>query len=346
MVEGAKTPTRSLSSFEPAKTRLANRKRMVVALVFTTPSECDESNKVTPLNEPPSVLLVKKKKPDWQIGKWNGPGGEVEPGEDAAKAASRELFEETGLHIEPEAWEVVGNLAGSDFDVTFLKFQYAAGYFAPILTPLTEADAESFGTEYFRWYSVDSLPAAVVYDLRWVIPFALDGRIRPTTFELKPSAEVTPTPCVGGKETDRRTRPGQSDFRHVPPRDTDLTVTSEIPFEPTTVHSVPGEPLIDLARTLAPAESLPAGAAVSYAGARAVELTSAIEESRASGEVMASFPPFVPPCPPVVPEPIEQAPAPHEPPACPPDPPAACITDSGSSDSGGSCDTSSSCGGE
>jgi 8-oxo-dGTP diphosphatase len=43
-----------------------------------------------------SVLLVERAKPP-RAGLWSLPGGHIEPGEEAAVAAVRELFEETGL---------------------------------------------------------------------------------------------------------------------------------------------------------------------------------------------------------------------------------------------------------
>jgi 8-oxo-dGTP diphosphatase len=42
------------------------------------------------------VLLVERSKP-LRAGMWSLPGGHIEPGEEAAVAALRELFEETGL---------------------------------------------------------------------------------------------------------------------------------------------------------------------------------------------------------------------------------------------------------
>ena len=46
-------------------------------------------------------LLPKKGKITNWTGKYNGPGGHVERGEDVASAAARELFEETGLVGQP-----------------------------------------------------------------------------------------------------------------------------------------------------------------------------------------------------------------------------------------------------
>ncbi len=46
------------------------------------------------------VLLVKRRFPPFQ-GLWSIPGGHVEPGETVIDAASRELYEETGIEAEP-----------------------------------------------------------------------------------------------------------------------------------------------------------------------------------------------------------------------------------------------------
>jgi 8-oxo-dGTP pyrophosphatase MutT (NUDIX family) len=43
------------------------------------------------------IILIRKTHPSWQAGKLNLPGGRIEDGETPAKAAVRELAEETGL---------------------------------------------------------------------------------------------------------------------------------------------------------------------------------------------------------------------------------------------------------
>ena len=46
-----------------------------------------------------NVILIKKNRPDWQIGKLNGIGGKVEPDETAEDAIVRECFEESDLML-------------------------------------------------------------------------------------------------------------------------------------------------------------------------------------------------------------------------------------------------------
>lgn len=45
------------------------------------------------------LVMVRKKRPDWQAGKLNLPGGHIEEGEAPVQAGARELFEETGLLV-------------------------------------------------------------------------------------------------------------------------------------------------------------------------------------------------------------------------------------------------------
>lgn len=55
-----------------------------------------------PPAQPRVVLLTKKHGPSMLHGKFNYPGGKIEPGETPAQAAAREVAEETGLVIAAE----------------------------------------------------------------------------------------------------------------------------------------------------------------------------------------------------------------------------------------------------
>jgi len=50
------------------------------------------------LNENNEVLLIYKKR-GFGAGKWNGPGGKAEEGEDIKQATIREIYEETGIKL-------------------------------------------------------------------------------------------------------------------------------------------------------------------------------------------------------------------------------------------------------
>lgn len=59
------------------------------------------------------VLLVRH----GDVLRWTTPGGAIEPGERPADAAVREMWEETGLHV--ELTRVLGIYGGPEFDTTY-----------------------------------------------------------------------------------------------------------------------------------------------------------------------------------------------------------------------------------
>lgn len=66
-------------------------------------------------NERRQVVLIKKTKPAWQRGRWNGVGGKVEDDDlSPAQAMSREFYEETGVMIESSFWTRRGMLMNGD----------------------------------------------------------------------------------------------------------------------------------------------------------------------------------------------------------------------------------------
>ncbi len=62
------------------------------------------------------VLLIRKNRPTWMEGLWNGIGGKIEPGETPEQAMDREFEEETG--ISALKWEHVATISGVNFEVT------------------------------------------------------------------------------------------------------------------------------------------------------------------------------------------------------------------------------------
>jgi len=67
------------------------------------------------------VLMIQKLKPEFMRGKWNFPGGKIEPGEKPVEALSREIQEECGISIKPEAWEETAKLYSTDWYVEFFS---------------------------------------------------------------------------------------------------------------------------------------------------------------------------------------------------------------------------------
>lgn len=62
-----------------------------------------------------SVVLIKKNKPAWQKGRFNGVGGKIEDNESSNDAMMREFEEEAGLRL--ETWRYFLHLSGTGFEV-------------------------------------------------------------------------------------------------------------------------------------------------------------------------------------------------------------------------------------
>lgn len=56
------------------------------------------------------VILIKKNRPSWQVGLYNGIGGHIEPGEYCIEAMLREFKEETSVATDARDWSHVGAL--------------------------------------------------------------------------------------------------------------------------------------------------------------------------------------------------------------------------------------------
>jgi 8-oxo-dGTP pyrophosphatase MutT (NUDIX family) len=61
---------------------------------------------------PYGTVLIRKSKPEWQRGKWNGIGGSIEPGETPLDAMVREFQEEAGTHTTRNDWMELLTLGG------------------------------------------------------------------------------------------------------------------------------------------------------------------------------------------------------------------------------------------
>ena len=108
------------------------------------------------------VVLIQKKKPEWQKDHWNGVGGKIEHGETTIDAMVREFEEETGVHIEEEKWHHVANIL----------FNYGASR----LSIFTAYDTENLHNtrtqeeEVIAVWDVDNLPVKKIKNLEWIIP--------------------------------------------------------------------------------------------------------------------------------------------------------------------------------
>jgi 8-oxo-dGTP diphosphatase len=108
-----------------------------------------------------NVALIKKKRPTWQAGRYNGIGGHIETGETAIAAMVREFCEETGRMTDLADWYPFAKLLGPNFSVEFFC-SYGD------LTELESATDEEIAIMPISGVTVsNSIP-----NLTWLIPMA------------------------------------------------------------------------------------------------------------------------------------------------------------------------------
>ena len=146
-------------------------KRYVVGFMFNA----DES----------LVVLLRKRRPDWQAGKLNGMGGHVEPGESYGPAMVREGREESGLTPD---WEHFAVLGGNGWEM----YCYRAVQGDPCAVPPHNDVGEQF--EVHTVASVTSAMVETIPNLRWLVPMALNTSRHDWPFQITERAGLPVTP--------------------------------------------------------------------------------------------------------------------------------------------------------
>ncbi|MBI5846746.1 MAG: 8-oxo-dGTP diphosphatase MutT [Nitrospirae bacterium] len=85
------------------------------------------------IEEDGKVLIAKRRKGDMLAGKWEFPGGKIDPGETAEEALKRELHEELGIEA-----EVSDFICSSRYDYEHLSVEllaYRVKYISGDITP-------------------------------------------------------------------------------------------------------------------------------------------------------------------------------------------------------------------
>jgi 8-oxo-dGTP diphosphatase len=117
------------------------------------------------------TILIKKNKPKYLKGMFNGIGGKIEPKEDVVFAMVREFREETGLQTLPDDWEI------------FAYLNKPHDYFVWVFRNFNMQSAISFQrlgteTEEIKVFDLEALPFnSFVPNLKWLIPLALDKEL-------------------------------------------------------------------------------------------------------------------------------------------------------------------------
>jgi 8-oxo-dGTP diphosphatase len=117
------------------------------------------------------VALIKKARPEWQAGRYNGIGGHLEDNETYHEAMAREFFEETGHQTKPSDWKFFAELVEAEWYVAF---------YTSIMDDLsilkTTTDEEVVIIDVAN---LSNEP--VISNLQWLIRLALDKKVRFTT---------------------------------------------------------------------------------------------------------------------------------------------------------------------
>src|SRR5512139_2172360 len=81
-----------------------------------------------------------KKANDMHLGKWNGLGGKLEPGETPEECAVREIYEESGLHVQQPVLKGLLTFPGFSNEEDWYAFVYVADQFSGELIDSPEGE--------------------------------------------------------------------------------------------------------------------------------------------------------------------------------------------------------------
>lgn len=123
------------------------------------------------------VLLIRKNRPEWQAGKFNGIGGKVEEGETPEQAMYREFHEEAG--IKNSNWE--------------FRFEYifpnAIIYVYTLFSDGTFWDANTMTDETVHRAMVDDIlkmePEKLISNIKWLVLLLLDESFKGGTINAE-----------------------------------------------------------------------------------------------------------------------------------------------------------------
>lgn len=116
-----------------------------------------------------AVLLIERGWPPYQ-GKFALPGGHVDVGETSRAAGARELLEEAGVDVDPEALVLVGVY---DAPLRDPRGRYVTVAFLARVPAGTAAQAGDDAAAV-RWVPLDGLPQDLAFDHNRILADALD----------------------------------------------------------------------------------------------------------------------------------------------------------------------------
>lgn len=114
------------------------------------------------------VLLISKRRPDWQAGRYNGIGGRIEPGETIKAAMVREFLEETGVATPMSMWEGFASIGDASSQVSCFSACDDSAF--RLARPVTDEPVVRVTCSSVFLGRLPTLPT-----LKWLVPQALEN---------------------------------------------------------------------------------------------------------------------------------------------------------------------------
>ena len=118
------------------------------------------------------VALIRKKRPEWQAGLWNGIGGHVERGESAHDAMVREFTEETGVSRQGFLWLPFADLR--TWTQGLVSFFFSFTDQVELVRSTTDEEVRVID---LRQPSFSAIKDMLVPNVGWLIEMALSMRV-------------------------------------------------------------------------------------------------------------------------------------------------------------------------
>jgi 8-oxo-dGTP pyrophosphatase MutT (NUDIX family) len=134
-------------------------------------------------NSAGNFIMLEKKRPKWQAGRLNFPGGKVEQCETIKQATVRECGEELGVATCEELWRHIANLEGEDYTVFVLTYAYS------ILTARTSSDES---VKFIPLPEIFGLPTEFIENCGWLAALSLDNESKFVTVAYGGNLQESP----------------------------------------------------------------------------------------------------------------------------------------------------------